>query len=245
MTRCPSDLELERHLLGDAPQALALHLADCDRCAARLAEMRREGEEFRREVFPATVDAVVAGAAHRRPHVRPWLVAAGAPLAAAAAAVLFLLGRPPRDYVGAKGGGELSFAVFVQAPGGAHAAADGAAVPAGAAVRFQVRPAQPCRLWVVSVDAEGLVSRLFPASGDAPARIAEAGTLPGGAVLDGSAGPERIFAVCSDAPVALTDVERAAREAAGGGEARVRSGARLEGLPAGAAQATLLLEKRL
>jgi hypothetical protein len=241
MTRCPSDLELERHLLGDAPPALELHVADCAACAARLAEMREEGEDFRREVFPATVDAVVARA-RPRPLSRPWVLAA-APLAAAAAAALFLLGRPPPDYVGAKGG-ELSLAVFVQAPGGAQAAADGAAVPAGAAVRFQVRSARPCQLWVVSVDAEGLVSRLFPAGGDAPARIAEAGPLPGGAVLDGRAGPERIFAVCSDAPLALADVERAARGAAGGSDARVRAGGRLEGLPAGAAQATLLLEKR-
>ena len=242
MTRCPSDLELERHLLADDATALAPHLAGCAGCAARLAEMRREGEEFRREVFPATVDAVVARTRPRR-LVPRWALAA-APLAAAAAAVLFLLGRPPPDYVGAKGG-EFSLAVFVHASDGARAAADGAVVPASAAVRFQVRPARPCRLWVVSVDAAGQVSRLFPASGDAPGRIAEPGALPGGAVLDGRAGPERIFAVCSPAPLALADVERAAREAAGGGEARVRAGARLAGLPADAAQATLLLEKRL
>ena len=60
MSRCPSDLELERHLLAYSATELAPHLAGCAHCAARLDEMRREGEEFQREVFPATVDAVVA-----------------------------------------------------------------------------------------------------------------------------------------------------------------------------------------
>ena len=244
MSRCPSDLELERHLLAYSATELAPHLAGCAHCAARLDEMRREGEEFQREVFPATVDAVVARARPARlVRVPRWTLVA-APLAAAAAVALFLVGRPPPDYVGAKGG-ELSLAVFVQAPDGARAAADGASVPASAAVRFQVRPAHPCQLWVVSVDAAGQVSRLYPASGDAPAHVAQAGALPGGAVLDGRAGPERIFAVCSGTPLTFLDVERAARDAAGGGEARVRAGARLAGLPPDAAQATLLLEKRM
>jgi hypothetical protein len=241
MTRCPSELDLERHLLAADPVVEA-HLAECPRCAERLAEMRREGETFRRVVFPATVDAVVE---HSRPataRARRWVVAL-APLSAAAAAALFLLGRPPHDYVGTKGG-DLVLTVFVDAPGGARAATDGASVPAGSAVRFQVRAKGPCRLWVVSVDATGQVSRLFPASGEAQGEVAPEGPLPGGAILDDRPGPERFFAVCSARPLPLADVERAARMAAPGGDAAVRGAKGLPGLPEGVTQATLLLEKR-
>ncbi|HEX9052482.1 MAG TPA: DUF4384 domain-containing protein, partial [Anaeromyxobacter sp.] len=163
--------------------------------------------------------------------------------AAAAAAVLLVLARPPAGHVGTKGGG-LGLSVFVSDGAAARAVTDGEAVPAGAAVRFQVRPARACRLWVVSVDGAGQVSRLFPPTGDSAAALETASTLPGGARLDGRAGPERIFAVCSPAPLLYADVERAAQASAAGGEGPLRAARALPGLPPGAAQATVLLEKR-
>jgi hypothetical protein len=207
--------------------------------------MQREGEVFQRFVFPATVDRVVARSRPANERMRRWMLAA-VPLSAAAAAALFLLARPsgpPSGYLGVKGG-DLALTVFVDAPDGARAAADGASVPAGAGVRFQVRAKSPCRLWIVSVDATGQVSRLFPATGDAPGEVAQDGTLPGGAILDGRPGPERFFAVCSPQPLPLVEVERAARTAASGGDEAVRVATGLPGLPEGARQATLLLEKR-
>ncbi len=50
MTRCPSDLELEAHLLDPARSPAAGHVAGCARCQARLAEMTALGDEFRREL---------------------------------------------------------------------------------------------------------------------------------------------------------------------------------------------------
>ena len=239
MSRCPSDLQLEDHLLRGEASPLAGHVAGCAACGARLEEMRRLGDEFRREVYPRTVDAV-AGAARRR--TWRWLLLVPAPALAAAAIAFLLVPRgPPEDYVGIKGG-DLALSVFAEAPRGARALADGAQVPASAALRFQVRPAAPCRLWLVSVDAGGAVSRLYPPSGEAP--VVGAGPLPGGAVLDGRPGPERIFAVCSPGGVAFEAVERAARTAAAGGETAVRGASRLPGLPRDVLQATLLLEKR-
>lgn len=236
--RCPSELELEAYLLGPGGERIEPHLAGCPRCREQLEEMRRLGDEFRREVYPATVDEVVASGAARR--IPRWLLAA-APLAAAAGALLLLRGPPP-GYVGVKGGA-LALSVFVEGAQGAREVADGQAVPAGAAVRFAVHPGRPCMLWIVSVDGAGLVSRLFPATGDAAASVGAAGALPGGAVLDGRPGPERIYAVCAPSSLALADVERAARAAAAGGEAAVRSAGALAGLPRDAAQATVLLEK--
>ena len=238
MTRCPTELELEAYLLGSAGP-LAPHVEGCARCRDQLEEMRRQGEEFRREVYPRTVDAVVARAARRG--APRWLLVA-VPLAAAAAALLYVRTAPPPDYLGVKGGG-LALTVFVHDGGGARALADGQPVPAGAALRFEVRPARACRLWIVSVDGAGQVSRLFPASGEA-ASVAGAGALPGGAVLDGRAGPERIYAICTPTPLSLPAVERAARAAASGGDRGVRAAGALEGLPREATQATVLLEKR-
>jgi hypothetical protein len=242
MSRCPSELELESYLLAPARSRVAGHVETCSRCAAQLAEMRRLGDEFRREVFPLTVDAVVERSV-RRPWAPRWLLVLAPAVAAAAVAGVLLVPRPPADYVGAKGGG-LGFTVYVSDAGGTRAARDGEAVAARAPIRFQVKPAGACRLWVVSVDGTGAVSRLYPVAGEAVDVGASAETLPGGAVLDGRSGPERIFAVCAPVPLAWSDVARSAHAAAAGGDAAVRTASRLEGLPQGASQATVLLEKR-
>jgi hypothetical protein len=93
------------------------------------------------------------------------------------------------------------------------------------------------------VDGRGEVSRLFPAGGDVPATVTGGATLPGGAALDGEPGPERLYAVCSPEPIPYDRVERSVRTAMAGDGGALRRGGRLPGLPAGAAQATVLVEK--
>jgi hypothetical protein len=204
--------------------------------------MEEEGEEFRRFVYPATREAVVAAAGGRR-LIRFARVLAPAAALAVFGVLLFLRQGPPADYLGAKGD-ELGLAVFVGASEGAWAASDGAVVPAAAALRFQVHPPAPCRLWIVSVDAAGQVSRLYPAQGDGGADVRGAGPLPGGAVLDGQGGPERIYATCTPRPLPFAALDAVCRASAGGGEQAVRRTAALRGLPKGTLQASLLLEKR-
>ncbi|MGC3997559.1 MAG: DUF4384 domain-containing protein [Anaeromyxobacter sp.] len=239
MTRCPSELALEAHLLQADP-AVEAHLAGCARCAARLAGMERDGDTFRREVFPATVDAVTG--ADRRPQRRWWLLAPLAAAAAAAALVLVVPRQPPDDYVGLKGG-DLTLGVWLDGAKGARAVVDGEGVPAAAGLRFRVRAAGPCRLWLLSIDAAGQVSRLYPASGEGGGEVDGVQELPGGVVLDGKAGPERLFAICTPGPLPWPEVAQAAR-GAGAGAGAVREARRLEGLPSGAWQATVLVEKR-
>ena len=239
--RCPSELDILRHLHAPQPE-LERHAEACPACAARVAEALRSAEAFHREVFPATLDAVVERSRPWRP--RAWMLAP-IPALAAAAALLVLVrpAAPPPGYVGVRGG--LLLSVYVRGAGGegARAASDGQVVPPDAALRFEVRAPQACRLWLLSVDASGQVSRLHPAAGDPPSVKGDT-VLPGGAMLDGRPGPERLFAVCTASPLSFAEVERIARAAVPGGESSVRSLRTLPDLPSGALQATVLLEKR-
>jgi hypothetical protein len=243
-TPCPTDLALERHLLDPVASPQASHVAACPSCRARIARMEEDGERFRRFVFPATVDRIEE-AARRRP--ARWWIALLAPVPVLAAVVAVVLAvrpvGPAEDYLGLKGAGGLGLTAFARDASGPRAVPDGGSVPASAALRLRVRASAPCRLFVLSLDARGAVSRLD--AGGAEGFPLEAGQhdLPGGVELDGAGGPERLFAVCAPAGLAWPEVERAGRAAAEGGAGAVRGASRLGGLPAGAAQATLLLEK--
>jgi hypothetical protein len=242
--RCPSDLALELYLLEPERSPLVPHLGACERCRARIAAMGEQGEEFRRFVFPATVDAVQDAAAPPRRRFAFVLGPISAFAAMAAALLVFVRSQPSGpapDYLGAKGNG-VGFTAFVNDPDGARPLEDGARVPASAALRFKVSPAGDCFLWILSVDAKGQISRLYPPKGISPERR-PAGPVPGGAVLDGEPGPERLFAVCAPEAMAWTDVRRAAERAAAGPDA-VRHASALGDPLAAAAQSTLLVEKR-
>lgn len=243
--RCPSDLALETYLLEPERSPHARHVHACATCRGRVARMREEGEDFRRYVFPATVEKVEQAAGSRRRFSLAFIVGPVAAVGALAAALLLFVktqqGGPAPDYVGLKGSG-LGLAVYVNTAAGAQAVEDGAAVPASAALRFKVAPAGECWLWIMSVDAKGQVSRLYPPNG-VPPQATAAGPVPGGAALDGTAGPERIFAVCAPSAMAWNDVKATAQPYAASAEA-VRGARVLGGALASAAQSTVLLEKR-
>jgi hypothetical protein len=242
--RCPSDLALELHLVEPQRSQLAGHLEGCELCRARLARMGEQGEEFRRFVFPATVDAVQDAAQPRRRRFAFVLGPLSAVAAMTAALLIFVRSQsgPAPDYLGAKGSGGVGFVAFVNEGEGVRPLEDGAAVPASAALRFKVSPGSDCFLWILSVDEKGQISRIYPPKGTPPDRRG-AGPVPGGAVLDGEAGPERLFAVCAPEAMAWGDVRRAAERAAAGPDA-VRHASALGEPLAKAAQSTLLLEKR-
>jgi hypothetical protein len=244
--RCPSELALESHLLDPERSGIAEHVAGCPRCAQRLEQMRAEGADFARNVLPLTVDAVEQAAA-RIPWWRRPAFVFPVPAIAAAAAVLLLLrpAGPPDDYVGLKGGaGGLGLTVFAAGPSGVAPLPDEGIVAASAPIRFRVRASEGCHLWIASIDAAGAVSRLYPPP-DAPSGwvVASEQDLPGGAILDGRAGPERIYAICTPHALAWTAIV-ATVHASTGRPASLRAPAPLAGLPHGANWTTLLLEKR-
>ncbi|MEW6433599.1 MAG: DUF4384 domain-containing protein [Myxococcota bacterium] len=234
---CLDDVAMEKVLLGAADQVSAAHAGACPACHARLEALRAQGEDFQRFVFPSTVDAVTDAVAPGR-RARWWW--ALGPAAVAAALVVSLWPRgPAEDYVGLKGAAPaLGLTVYtLDGQGGAVAVADGASLPADATLRFTVNPSAPCYLWLVSIDGQGQVSKLFPASGEA-AWVTQATTLPGGAVLDGVPGPERLVAVCSPEPVGFEQLEAAVTRHSAD---EVRRAFRL---PVGGGQASVLVEKR-
>ncbi len=243
--RCPSDLALESYLLDPARSQVSAHVDGCPRCRERLQRMRSEGADFARNVFPLTVDAVEQAAA--RPRWWRWrALILPVPALAAVAAVLFLVSptTPPDDYIGLKGGAKpLGLTLFTPGPRGIAPVVEGGTVSAGAAIRFRVRTLAGCHLWIVSLDGVGAVSRLYPASGDRGEWIpAGEHDLPGGAILDARAGPERVYALCTPHAFPRSSVESAVRASAAR-PASVRGAAPLSGLPQGAAWTSILLEK--
>lgn len=243
---CPSELALEAYLLDPERSPIAAHVAGCERCGDRLGRMRLEGQEFAQYVYPATVEAVEA-AAHRPPWWRRPAFLLPIPAVAALAAVLVAIfpRSPSDDYVGNKGGtGGLGLTVFVARGAGAEPLIDRAEVPAASALRFRLRASAPCRLRLLSLDEAGAVSPLLPAAGHDGFPVARGETdLPGGVVLDGKAGPERIFALCTPGPFTAEDAEVAVLRATQS-RATLRSPAPLSGLPVGASWSSVLLEKR-
>jgi len=237
---CPQDLDLERALAGEPAFAATLtHAATCASCTARLAWMRDAADLFARRVLPATRDAVVERLAHRG--WRRWLpVAVPVAVAATLAVVLLPTLLPPPNYVGTKGAGvpaPLPIQVFVDRSGKAAEVHTGDRVHPGDGLRFVV-DAPDREVVLVSVDARGEVSRLVPGGS---ARVPQTGIVPGGSVLDGVLGPERIFAVELQPGMDVAKVEAAVRAAvASGGEQAVREASLL---PIPASQGTVLLEK--
>jgi len=242
--RCPSDLALEKHLLAPEQSPQRAHVDGCAACQARLTEMRQQGEDFLRFVYPATVEAVEAAAAPRRFSLTSWLAPLPALAVAAAALVIANPGQLPDDYVGLKGGGGLGLTVFVNDGAGVKSVREGAQVRADAALRFKVSTGKACRLWILSLDADGQVSRLYPEEGTGGAPLAGTVEIPGGAILDGKPGPERIYAVCTPLASKWKALGIQIKSSSGEGAAGVRAERQARGLPAGSVQGSLLLEKR-
>jgi hypothetical protein len=251
---CLTDLVLEEHLLSPEARPLPAHVDGCGLCRSRLAEMREQGAQFRMSVYPRTIDHVLEKGGRTGSTFRwSWAVALSSLVPVAALAVVFAL-RSTHTIFGeqtqTKGNlGSLSpatakdlpFTVFVGTPEGGRRVSDGSVVPPDAQLRFRVDPPSRCWFSVVSIDAAGQVSQLYP---EAPTGIeVPRASLPGGAILDGRAGPERLFALCSAKPLSVPEVQAEVRERLPASGASVRDMSRLAGVPADVLQGTLLIEK--
>jgi hypothetical protein len=239
----PDALALHRYHLGqlepEPADAIARHLAGCDRCQNDLGALEGDHRRFEREVFPLTRDAVEARGTRRWrwPHLVPLVGAL------AAAAFLLVLPRPaPEPDLRAKGGGAM--AVFV-ARGDAVVSVEDGKTPlrAGDRIRFVLWPSGQRYAVIGSIDGAGRATVYFPFEGKESAPLPDGPRVevPGSIVLDDSPGPERVFAILSGRPVATATVTEALRTLGRRGGVVVRKTTALA-IP-GTASQTILLEK--
>jgi hypothetical protein len=177
-------------------------------------------DEFSRSVFPKTLPQLHARVEAAKPFWRKPVFTVLVPvLAVGAAALMFvdagMLSRALRPSSGESSGlgikGGPGFQIFVR-----HGGADGQVAPVkggerlapGDEIRFVAVPAEKKHLLVASIDGRGKVSVYFPFGGSQSGKLDQGGRmeLPGSVVLDDAPGPERIFAVFSDEPVAAAEV---------------------------------------
>jgi hypothetical protein len=132
--------------------------------------------------------------------------------------------------------------VFAHRDGQTFAVHDGARLGAGDQIRFVVEPAGARYLLVASVDSLGQATIYYPYGAAMSAPIAgDRIELAGSIVLDAAPGPERVFALFSDAPITATAVQDALRAIAAAGPDAIRG---MRALPIAArAQTSVAFEK--
>jgi hypothetical protein len=221
-----TDLELERSLANDLPEARARELADQATAAdrTRLDELRAEHQAFLASVdVGAEVRAIAKRAARTEPE-RPklatwwrWVISGGALAAAAAAIVLVVTRRPSEpqhvdDDLQVKGGGVT---LIIQAARGTTSQQlhDRDLIEFGARIRFEVGAAKPGYLVVVGFDARGESTVYYPYGATAPVAFdpRTEHALPGAIELDATVGDERFSAIYGERPFALDAVIPAVR----------------------------------
>lgn len=229
-----SAMQLDALELGSLPADAAArareHIASCERCRGDVAAREAAHARFRQHVMPATLPAIERRA--RRGRLR-WLVGIAAPVLAAA--VVLVVVRPwrqqatdPLDGLGVKGAAAMQ--VFARQGDEVIAVRDGTKLAPGDQIRFVVQPDGALYLMIASVDGAGTASIYYPYDGTVSARL-EAGPrveVPGSIVLDATAGPERVYALFSDKPVAAEDVKKLLAKIGKGGASAIRTTRRLD-----------------
>jgi len=220
------------------------HLEGCDRCRTELATMLAARDRFRLSVFPRTAPEIERRLTHPwwRPAL-PFVLAPAVALGLAALGLLLWPRAPNGPDLGIKGGATVR--VFAQHAGKVTPVLDGEALEAGDALRFEIQPGGLPYLLVGSVDAAGAAGIIFPANGTESGRIDPVGQfiVPGSAVLDTSAGPERAFVLLSARPLSAEDAKAAMLSVARGGAAGLRTTSALPSVAADA-QLSILWEKK-
>ena len=237
---CLSDLALDRLIAGEVEEPT--HLAGCDACRSRLAELRADADSFAGSVW-------IAGAARRATRAAGasrwrWWAAIAVPAVAAAAVAIWI--ALPRDDAGAPGvrtKGSVALDVVVKRGDGTiERLGPAARVAPGEAVRFLVSTDRAGYLAILGLDAAGVVSAYLPDPG-APTPAIGAGreqAQPGSIILDETAGAERFVALVCPRAMEVDALVAAARRAlvAAGNDPR-----RVAAIDAPCATASFVIDK--
>lgn len=227
------------------------HLAACATCSRDHESSAARRVAFDRDVLPRTLPAIVARAGRLRSNARrgwgAWWLAVPA-LAAAVVAIVLIGGdsaeraergdEPPE--LAFKGG--TSWQVFARRAGRTFAVREPATLAAGDRVRFVITAERACYILVASVDGAGRASIYYPYGGGRSEPLAAGRTeLEGSIVLDSSPGPERVFAIVTDRPIASAQIGDTLRAIGARGGDAIRATPRLP--VAARAQLSIVFEK--
>jgi len=215
----------------DSEARVHAHLACCASCRDEAHVAAQLRQRFAVHVLPRGLPA-------RRRQRRSWLLI---PALAAALLAIGWRSRPaPVTELGIKGA--ASWQVFANRDDRVFAVHDGTALAAGDRIRFAVTPAGARYLLVASIDGLGAATIYHPYDGAQSAIIEGERVEPAGSIeLDAAPGPERIYALLSDEPIAADTVIVQLRAVADGGADAIRDARALE-LPV-RAQLSLVFEK--
>jgi len=196
-----TDLEIERHLAGDLPEARFAEASDADR--ARLAELRTESEAFLRSVdVDMEVKRIQQRVERAKPEKRAWWrwVFPTSALAAAAAILLVFLRRG--DHPGTQDddiqlkGGEVTLIVHKAVAGSTSQELEsGDTVSAGDRLRFEIDAPKPGYYAVVGIDGSGNLTVYYPDGATAAKYTPEDRLVPGAIQLDATPGDEHFIVV--------------------------------------------------
>jgi hypothetical protein len=220
------------------------HLAGCVRCRGFDEALGRDHREFQQDIGPrmAPVLRTRLSRVAVRSRRREWAVVASAGLSLLLIVGLGLIRkRPEVSDVVAKGGPQLT--MFVRRGDAVRPVRDGDRLRAGDALRFRINPGAASYVVIASLDGSGRSTSYVPVGGALSVAVKSGAwwEAPGSIILDDTPGPERIFAIFSERPLPVAQVDQALATVARGGVAAVRTTVRLN-LEA-VDQATLLIEK--
>jgi hypothetical protein len=244
----PIDLDLRSlaALSREQISAQDQHLDACPACAGTRAGHDHVLETLRGAPLEPGLRQLLAKRRGRRPLARLWPVLL---LPVLGVVALMLVG--PRSDLDTKGvapvigvKGAPNVRVFARR-GDRVFAVGGEALAPGDAVRLLFDPPGRPFVLVVSTDGAGKANVYFPYRGQASASVDPRAVLeiPGSLVLDDTAGPERVFALFSDRPLMVSEVETGLHAIGARGWDAIRDTSTLP-LPQGVAQTSFLLERR-
>ena len=197
-----SDLAIDRLLAGELSAAargeLEAHTRECERCAARLAELTTDHEAFAQRPMP-----IALGRAKRQ-RSRIWLAA---PIVAVAAAALLVLAWPreraPSERVKS---GETTLLLWAGTPGQLRPVATSDVIHSGEHLQASYTTKRDGVGAVLSIDGAGGAFTYVPAEGDAMVTL-PAGRerpFPASTLLDDVTGRELVAIVWCEHAVPIS-----------------------------------------
>jgi hypothetical protein len=204
----PSEQILDALHLGAldaiARAATVSHVETCLQCRERVREAEASRRHFIEHVLPRQLPAL----APRRRAIW-WLMP---PLLVAAIAAVLLIPRAPEpSELGIKGA--ATFQTYASRGERVMSVHDGVSLQPGDRIRFVVKAAASQHLVIASIDAAGNATIYFPYNGRASVKLPDVPVheVPGSVILDGTLGPERVFALVARTPISVEPVLSALR----------------------------------